>query len=47
MGMDLCRAVLIYENLYIPPELEHLYGPKNNSNAGDFSSMFANELKEN
>jgi hypothetical protein len=25
MGKDLCRTLLIYENIYIPPELEHLY----------------------
>jgi hypothetical protein len=26
MGYDLCRVLLIYENIYIPPELRHLYG---------------------
>jgi hypothetical protein len=25
MGVDLCRTILLYENIYIPPELEHLY----------------------
>jgi hypothetical protein len=26
IGRDLCRTILIYENIYIPPEVEHLYG---------------------
>ena len=49
MGRDLCRTLLIYENIYIPPELEHLYGKKGDDSSAqnDMSSLFANELKEN
>ena len=49
MGKDLCRTLLIYENIYIPPELESLYGKKDKDNANpqDMSQLFANELKEN
>jgi len=45
MGTDLCRTLLIYNNIYIPPELESLYGSKDKNSTGDVSSMFANELK--
>jgi hypothetical protein len=24
MGRDLCRTLLVYENIYIPPELKEL-----------------------
>ena len=26
MGRDLCRTLLIYENIFIPKELEHIFG---------------------
>ena len=44
MGRDLCRTVLIYENLFIPEELRHLYGNKNDDTAMDLSAMLENEL---
>jgi len=50
MGRDLCRTILIYENLYIPDELKHLYGSKgddDNSPAVDMSKMFEQELTSN
>lgn len=48
MGADLCRTLLIYENIYVPPELEHLYGNKDDGSAvGDMSSLFENELANN
>ena len=39
MGRDLCRTILIYENLYIPDELKHLYG-SSEGEAPDISAMF-------
>ena len=44
MGRDLCRTLLIYENTYIPPELEHLYGKKAEGEEVDFTNLIANEL---
>jgi len=44
MGTDLCRTLLIYENIYVPPELEHLYGKKEEGDA-NMNSLFADELK--
>jgi len=28
IGRDLCRTLLVYENIYIPPELEDIYGKR-------------------
>lgn len=28
MGRDLCRTLLVYENIFIPEELEHIFGSK-------------------
>jgi len=28
MGKDLCRTLLLYENLFVPPEIKDLY-PQN------------------
>ena len=28
MGEDLCRTLLIYDNIFIPEELQHIYGKK-------------------
>lgn len=25
LGRDLCRVILIYKNIYVPPELRHLF----------------------
>jgi hypothetical protein len=47
MGKDLCRTLLIYENIHIPPELEHLYGNKDDGAPQDMSALFAQELTEN
>ena len=47
MGADLCRTLLIYENIYVPPELEHLYGNKEDGAPADMSSLFENELANN
>ena len=46
MGKDLCRTLLIYENIHIPPELEHLYGNKGDA-SGDMSSLFESGLANN
>jgi hypothetical protein len=47
MGADLCRTLLIYENIHIPPELEHLYGNKDDGGTKDMSALFEKELTEN
>ena len=49
MGRDLCRTILIYENLYIPEELRHLYGSKGEEGDGpaDMSALFEQELQSN
>ena len=47
MGRDLCRAILIYSNIYCPDELKHLYGPKEDGQKGNINNMFAEELKNN
>jgi len=26
MGIDLCRTLLIYESIFVPPEFEHIFG---------------------
>ena len=46
MGRDLCRTILIYENLYIPEELRHLYG-KDSDGPADMSALFEQELQSN
>ena len=46
MGSDLCRTLLISENIHIPPELEHLYGNKDGEPT-DMTSMFESELANN
>lgn len=47
MGADLCRTLLVYENIHIPPELEHLYGNKEEGGPKDMSALFEKELTEN
>ena len=49
MGRDLCRTLLIYENIYVPPELRHLYGSRDADEAtpADMSALFSKELQEN
>jgi hypothetical protein len=39
MGRDLCRTILIYENLYVPPELEHLYGSQKDGKPLNIAAM--------
>ena len=41
MGRDLCRTILLYENIYIPPELAHLFGGKQDGKAIDMNAVFA------
>jgi hypothetical protein len=51
MGQDLCRTILVSENIYVPPELEPLFGSKQTQGEGgaapSMAALFANELKEN
>lgn len=49
MGRDLCRTLLVYCNIHIPKELEHIF-PKQDKNAKpgqktDMNAMFAQQLK--
>jgi hypothetical protein len=46
MGKDLCRTLLIYTNIYIPPELQHIYGKKEEGKPLDISAMIQQELVE-
>ena len=42
MGRDLCRAILIYENIYIPPDLEHIFPkPKEGEEPKSIAQMIA------
>lgn len=48
MGRDLCRTLLIYENIYVPPELRHLYGNRDEADGpADMSALFSKELQDN
>lgn len=48
MGLQLCRTLLIYCNIYCPPELEHLFPHmKQGQKGGDMAAAFASELKSN
>jgi hypothetical protein len=46
MGKDLCRTLLIYANVYIPPELQHIYGKAEEGKTLDISAMIQQELVE-
>lgn len=46
IGRDLCRTILIYENLYIPPELEHLYGKQKDGAPTDIAALLEKEIVE-
>jgi hypothetical protein len=48
VGRDLCRTILVYENTYIPPELEHLYGKRVEGEPPiDISKLMAAEIISN
>lgn len=36
MGKDLCRTLLLYENLFIPPEIKDLYPSNQEGGTYDF-----------
>lgn len=46
MGQDLCRTLLIYANIFIPPELQHIYGKKEEGKEIDMSALLMQELAE-
>ena len=46
MGMDLCRTLLIYANIFIPPELEHIYGKKEEGKEIDMQAILMKEMSE-
>ena len=41
MGKELCRTLLIYANIYIPPELQHIYGKKEDGKPIDMEAIIA------
>lgn len=42
MGRDLCRTLLIYENIFIPKELEHIFGNSDQDGGKkDMNALFA------
>ena len=47
MGVDLCRCLLIYGNIYCPPEFEHLFPAMKKGEVADMSAIFASELANN
>jgi len=51
MGRDLIRTLLIYDNIFCPPELEHLFPHMKKANEGgppvDMSAVFMQEMAEN
>ena len=47
MGIDLCRCILIYDNIYVPPELEHLFGKKDKGEKDNMAAVFEKELLSN
>lgn len=47
MGMDLCRTILIYESIYVPPEFEHIFGKINKDGPKqDVGAAFAEKLAQ-
>ena len=50
MGIDLCRCILIYDSIFVPPEFEHIFGkiekdgPKKEVGA-EFAQALANDKK--
>ena len=49
MGRDLCRTLLIYGNIFVPPELEHLFPSltKGDEQPADLGALFTQELASN
>lgn len=48
MGIDLCRTLLIYESIYVPPEFEHIFGKiEKDGPKKDVGATFAQELASN
>lgn len=51
MGRDLIRTLLIYDNIFCPPELEHLFPHMKKAAEGgppvDMSAVFMQEMAEN
>ena len=47
MGKEMCRTLLIYANIYIPPELQHIYGQKEEGKEMDMGALLMQELSEN
>ena len=47
MGIDLCRTLLIYESIHIPPEFEHIFGKLNKYGPKqDVGAAFAEKLAQ-
>ena len=46
LGRDLCRVILIYKNIYVPPELRHLF-KQDTGDPKDVSNGLMKELCAN
>lgn len=45
MGTDLCRTLLVYDSIYVPPEFEHIFGKINKDGPKqDVGAAFAQKL---
>ena len=47
IGRDLCRTILIYENIYIPPELEDIFGKQEAGKSIDVAANLEKEIIQN
>lgn len=48
MGRDFCRAILIYESIFVPPEFEHIFGKiEKDGPKKDVGAAFAEQLANN
>jgi len=47
LGRDLCRSILIYENIYIPPELEEIFGKQEEGKSIDVAANLEKEIVQN
>ena len=43
LGVDLCRTILIYKNIYVPQDLSHLF-IKNSPDAKQDPNEFSNQI---
>ena len=47
MGIDFCRAILIYDSIFVPPEFEHIFGKiEKDGPKKDVGAAFAEQLAQ-